>query len=106
MAAAGSTVNGTSARFKYTATAGSNYFYWINDNSETLAYRCSIYRCLFKWCSTCKWTSDCTVTSGSSIVLTSGASASDVLEVVAFGTFELSNIQANDLTDVYNWWCS
>ena len=41
-----------------------------------------------------------TTTSGSSIVLTLGASASDVLEIVAFGTFTLSNISINDLTDV------
>ena len=37
---------------------------------------------------------------GSSIVLTSGANASDVLEIVAFGTFVLNNTSINDLTDV------
>jgi hypothetical protein len=35
--------------------------------------------------------SDFTASSGSSIVLTTGASASDILEVVAFGTFQLAN---------------
>ena len=45
-------------------------------------------------------TSDCTVTSGSSIVLASGATAGDVLEAVAFGTFNLASISINDLTDV------
>ena len=45
-------------------------------------------------------TSDYNDTSGSSIVLTSGANASDVLEVVAFGTFVLNNTSINDLTDV------
>ena len=37
-AAAGSTVNGTSKRFKYTASGGQTTFTGSDDNSETLAY--------------------------------------------------------------------
>jgi hypothetical protein len=44
--------------------------------------------------------SDFTASSGSSIVLTTGASASDILEVVAFGTFQLANFSINDANDV------
>jgi hypothetical protein len=37
-AAAGSTVNGTSNRFEYTATAGQTTFSGADSNSQTLAY--------------------------------------------------------------------
>jgi len=98
-AAAGSTVNGTSKRFKYTATAGQTTFTGSDDNSETLAYDAGFIDVYLNGVKLVNGT-DCTVTSGSSIVLASGASLNDTLEAVAFGTFELANIQANDLTDV------
>ena len=43
---------------------------------------------------------DFTATSGTSIVLTSGANLNDILEIVAFGTFELANFSITDATDV------
>ena len=49
MAAAGSSVNGTSARFKYTATANRQHLLDQDDNGNNLL-RSWIYRCLFKWC--------------------------------------------------------
>ena len=42
---------------------------------------------------------DYTATSGTSVVLASGASVNDILMVVAYGTFQLANISINDLTD-------
>ena len=42
---------------------------------------------------------DFTATSGTSIVLGTGASANDILMVVAYGTFQLANISINDLTN-------
>ncbi len=41
---------------------------------------------------------DYTASDGSSIVLASGAATSDILYVVAFGTFSLANINANDIS--------
>ena len=43
---------------------------------------------------------DVTATNGTSVVLATGASVNDILEIVTFGTFSLSNIAANDLTDI------
>ena len=42
---------------------------------------------------------DFTATSGTSVVLASGASVNDILMVVAYGTFQLANISINDLTN-------
>ena len=98
-AAAGSTVNGTSKRYKYTATSGQTTFTGADDNAETLAYDAGFIDVYLNGVRLVNGT-DCTVTSGTSIVLASGAAASDVLEAVAFGTFQLANIQLNDLTDV------
>ena len=43
---------------------------------------------------------DVTATSGTSLVFASALANGDAVDVVAYGTFELANIQANDLTDV------
>ena len=44
---------------------------------------------------------DFTATNGTSITLTSAAATGDTVDIISFGTFTLSNIAANDLTDVY-----
>lgn len=98
-AAAGSSVNGTSARFKFTASAGQTTFTGNDDNSNNLAYDASFVDVYLNGVRLVNGT-DCTVTSGSSIVLASGAQLNDTLEVVAFGVFNLASIEANDLTDV------
>ena len=98
-AAAGSTVNGTSNRFKFTATSGQTTFTGNDDNSNNLAFDASFIDVYLNGVRLVNGT-DCTVTSGNSIVLASGATAGDVLEAVAFGTFNLASIALNDLTDV------
>ncbi len=98
-AAAGSTVNGTANRFQYTATAGQTTFSGNDNNGSSLAYDAPFVDVYLNGVRLVNGT-DCTVTSGSSVVLASGASLNDTLEVVAFGTFQVANIAANDLTDV------
>ena len=98
-AAAGSTVNGTSNRFKFTATSGQTTFTGNDDNSNNLAFDASFIDVYLNGVRLVNGT-DCTVTSGNSIVLASGATAGDILEAVAFGTFNLASISINDLTDV------
>ena len=102
-ALAGSSVNGTTARFKYTATANQTTFSGSDANSNTLAYDVAggvlfadIYLNGIKLVAG----TDVTATNGTSVVLATGASVNDVLEIVTFGTFSLSNIAANDLTDI------
>ena len=96
-AAAGSTVNGTSNRFEYTATASQTTFTGADSNSKTLAYDAGFIDVYLNGVKLAN--SDYTATSGSSIVLANGAAVNDILMIVAYGTFQLANISINDLTD-------
>jgi hypothetical protein len=96
---AGSSVNGTSARFVYTATSGQTTFTGADDNANTLAYDAGFLDVYLNGVKLLNGT-DFTATSGTSIVLTTGASTSDVLDIVAYGTFQLANFSINDATDV------
>ena len=97
---AGSSVNGTSQRFKFVATASQTTFSGADANGNTLAYDVAsgtafadIYLNGVKLD-----TSDFTATNGTSIVLGSGASVNDILQVVAYGTFDLASFSAGNLT--------
>ena len=90
-ALAGSSVNGTSDRFIYTATANQTTFSGADDNGDTLTYDVAggtafadIYLNGVKLAP-----ADFTATNGTSIVLASGASVNDILQVVSYGTFTL-----------------
>jgi uncharacterized protein YoxC len=96
---AGSSVNGTADRYKYTATASQTTFTGADDNGNTLAYDAGFLDVYLNGIRLVN-NSDFTASSGSSIVLTTGASASDILEVVAFGTFQLANFSITDANDV------
>src|SRR5210317_303970 len=96
---AGSAVNGTANRFKYTATASQTTFTGADDNSNTLAYDAGFIDVYLNGIRLVNG-SDFTATSGTSIVLTTGASANDILEIVAFGTFSLSNFSITSANDV------
>jgi len=96
---AGSAVNGTANRFKYTATASQTTFTGSDDNTNTLAYDAGFIDVYLNGIRLVNG-SDFTATSGTSIVLTTGASANDILEIVAFGTFSLSNFSITDANDV------
>jgi hypothetical protein len=92
--AAGSSVNGTADRFNYTATAGQTTFTGADDNNNTLAYDggyADIYMNGVKLAP-----ADYTATSGTSVVLASGAALNDAIEIIAYGTFTLSNQSMND----------
>ncbi|MDA9627021.1 phage tail fiber protein [Candidatus Pelagibacter sp.] len=96
-AAAGSTVNGTSNRFEYTATANQTTFTGSDTNSKTLAYDAGFIDVYLNGVKLAN--ADFTATSGTSVVLGTGASANDILMIVAYGTFQLANISINDLTN-------
>ena len=95
-AAAGSTVNGTSARFNYTATAAQTTFTGADTNGETLAYDAGFADVYLNGVRLSG--ADITITSGSSVVLTVGASAGDILDVVAYGTFSVATVAASAIT--------
>src|SRR5210317_1567114 len=96
---AGSAVNGTANRFKYTATASQTTFTGADDNSNTLAYDAGFIDVYLNGIRLVNG-SDFTATTGNSIVLNSGASLNDILEVIAYGTFTLSNFSITDANDV------
>ena len=95
-AAAGSTVNGTSQRYKYTATASQTTFTGSDANGNTLAYDSGYIDVYLNGVHLDP--SDYTATSGTSIVLGSGAALNDELYVVAFGTFEVASMNADNLS--------
>ena len=96
-AAAGSTVNGTSNRFEYVATAGQTSFSGADSNGSTLAYDAGFIDLYVNGIKLAN--SDFTATSGNSVVLASAAAANDIISIVAYGTFQLANVSINDLTD-------
>ena len=96
-AAAGSTVNGTAARFKYTASGGQTTFTGTDDNGSTLAYDSGFIDVYLNGAKLVNGT-DVTVTSGTSIVLSSGATVGDIISIVAYGTFNVASINASNIT--------
>lgn len=96
--AAGSAVNGTANRFEYTATAGQTTFTGADSNSNTLAYDAGFIDLYLNGIKLAN--SDYTASNGTSVVLGTGAAVNDILMVVAFGTFSLSNFSINDANDV------
>lgn len=80
--------SGIRNRFIYTATAGQTTFSGTDDHNRTLSYTDAEFTDVFlNGVKLDK--SDYTATSGTSIVLDSGASAGDTLEILAFDTFGL-----------------
>ena len=97
---AASAVNGTADRFKYTATSSQTTFSGADDNSNTLGYDAGYLDVYLNGVKLVNG-ADFTATSGTSVVLSSGAATNDILEVIAYGTFELANFNidaANDVT--------
>ena len=96
-AAAGSTVNGTSARFTYTASGSQTTFTGSDDNGNTLAYDAGFADVYLNGVKLVNGT-DVTITSGTSVVLASGATAGDIVDIVGFGTFNVAAIAASSIT--------
>ena len=96
--AAGSAVNGTSNRFEYTATAGQTTFTGSDSNSAVLAYDAGFVDVYLNGIKLAN--SDYTASSGTSVVLGTGAAVNDILMIVAFGTFSLANFSITAANDV------
>ncbi|BAQ86090.1 tail fiber [uncultured Mediterranean phage uvMED] len=96
---AGSAVNGTANRFSYTATAGQTTFTGADANGNTLAYDSGYVDIFLNGIKIVVGT-DVTATSGTSVVLATGASVNDTLELIAYGTFTLSNFSITSANDV------
>lgn len=85
----GSTVNGTAQRYRYIATASQTTFTGVDSNTNTLAYDVGFIDVYLNGVRLDQ--TDYTATSGDSVVLASGAAASDEVNIVAYGNFELAD---------------
>ena len=94
--AAGSTINGTSARFKYTATANQTTFTGNDDSGNSLAYDAGFADVYLNGVKLVNGV-DVNISSGTSVVLTSGATANDIIDIVGFGTFNVAAINAANI---------
>jgi hypothetical protein len=97
---AASAVNGTSNRFKYTVSSSTTTITGSDDNSATLAYDAGFIDVYLNGVRMVNG-SDVTVTSGTSVVFASaiGTSGTDTVDIVAFGTFELTNFSITAAND-------
>ena len=93
---AGSSVNGTADRYQYTATNGQTTFSGNDSAGNSLAYDPPYLDVFLNGVRLAN--ADFTATTGSSIVLASGAAVGDILSVTAYGTFSLAAINANNVT--------
>ena len=83
--------------YEYTATSSQTTFSGTDDNSATLSYSVGNIQVILN--GVVLDPSDFTATSGTSIVLASGATSGDLLNVYAFKSFTVSELNANNLND-------
>jgi len=88
--AAGSAVNGTSERQTYTATASQTTFAITYDIGFVDVYLNGVKLLAG---------TDFTATNGTSVVLSTGATAGDIVDIVAYGSFELANTYTQAAAD-------
>ena len=88
--AAGSAVNGTSNRQTYTATSGQTTFAITYDVGYVDVYLNGVKLLVG---------TDFTATSGTNIVLTTGATSGDIIDIVAYGAFNVANTHTQAAAD-------
>jgi hypothetical protein len=88
--ATGSAVNGTSSRQTYTATAAQTTFSITYDVGYVDVYLNGVKQLL---------ATDFTATSGTNIVFASGLTAGDIVDIVAYGAFEVANTYTQSQAD-------
>ena len=86
-------------RFIYQATAGQTSFSGSDANSLTLSYPDGEYVDVYQNGILLKPATDYTSTSGTSVVLVTGASANDVVEIVVYDTFSIANSYTKSESD-------
>ena len=88
---------GLRTRYNYTATAGQTSFTGADNNNVTLTYTDTNYSDVYLNGTLLLAVTDYASTTGTSIVLTSGASLNDVLEVVVYDIFSVADtVSATD----------
>ena len=93
---AGSSVNGTSARFTYTISGTPSSVSGADDNSLTLSYDAGFADVFVNGVRMSS--ADITITSGTSVVFATALTNADVVDIVAYGTFNVASIDASNIT--------
>ena len=78
-------------RFVYQATAGQTSFSGSDQDAKVLTYQDSLYMDVYQNGVLLKPGTDYTATTGTTIVLVTGASLNDVVEMVIYDTFSVAN---------------
>ena len=78
-------------RFIYSATAGQTSFSGSDANALTLTYADGAYVDVYQNGILLKPSTDYTATSGTTVVLVTGASLNDVIEIIAYDAFSIAN---------------
>ena len=94
-AAAGSTVNGTSQRYTYTISGTPTTVSGADANGNTLAYDsgyADVYVNGVRMSA-----ADITITSGTSVVFAAALANADVVDIVAYGTFNVASVNAANI---------
>tara|TARA_E500000305_G_C4015437_1_gene235283 strand:- start:678 stop:1541 length:864 start_codon:yes stop_codon:yes gene_type:complete len=89
--------NGVRRKFTYDATSGQTSFSGNDENSVTLTYVDSFYLDVYQNGVKLKAGDDYTATTGTSVVLATGAATNDVIEIIAFDIFSVGDtVSAKD----------
>ena len=90
---------GVRTRFIYQATAGQTSFSGSDANSNTLTYSDGEYVDVYQNGVLLKPATDYTSTSGTTVVLVTGASVNDVVEIVVYDAFSIANSYTKSESD-------
>ena len=91
--------NGVRNRFQYQATAGQTSFTGSDANSLVLTYTDSLYLDVYQNVVLLVPGTDYTATTGTSVVLVTGASTGDVVEMVAYDVFSVNETYTKTESD-------
>ena len=86
-------------RFIYSATAGQTSFSGSDANALTLTYADGAYVDVYQNGILLKPSTDYTATSGTTVVLVTGASVNDVIEIIAYDAFSIANSYTKSESD-------
>ena len=90
---------GVRNRYLYQATAGQTTFTGSDADSKTLTYTDSLYVDVYQNGVLLKPVTDYTSTTGTSVVLVTGASLNDVVEIVVYDAFSIANSYTKSESD-------
>ena len=90
---------GVRNRFVYQATAGQTSFSGSDADSKTLTYTDSLYMDVYQYGVLLKPGTDYTATTGTTVVLVTGASLNDVVEMVVYDAFSVADSYTKSQAD-------